>query len=49
MDKCKNCGHPIIIAGGLIYHLGKKIAQRCEICGCNDPVQEDVGDTDVNI
>ncbi len=37
MNNCKNCGHPVIGAGGKIYHLGKRMKQQCDNCDCNNP------------
>jgi len=40
--KCKNCGHPITIAGGLRFHTEESgFSHTCKVCGCQLPEEED--------
>jgi len=39
--KCKNCGHPITIAGGLRFHTESVFSHTCKVCGCQLPEEED--------
>lgn len=38
---CKQCKHPITIAGGLRFHTENGLSHTCNVCGCQLPEEDE--------